>query len=618
MNEDCSTTKRPPIRVLLIEDNEGDADLVRERLDRESSVHFHVDWVTTLEAGRERLAQVKADLVLLDLSLPDSQGMDTFRTIRTLVPQLPVVILTGLDDQELAFQTIHEGGQDFLVKGQATPQPMDKIIRYAVERKHAQTALLRSEERYRLLFETIPHPICVFSKHTAAFLAVNQAALDHYGYSKEEFLRRGILDLNIPESVAVTSAWLAANDWRSPLRTRHCRKNGSDMDVEMTVGEVDFAAEPAGFAIITDISERRRAEAELRRASAYNRRLIEASLNPLVTIGPDGKITDVNTATELTTGCSRAELIGTDFADYFTEPDQARAGYQEAFREGVVHDYALEIRHRNGHTTPVVYNAAVYRDEAGQVIGVFAAACDITAQKRAEQELIRSNAELEQFAYVASHDLQEPLRAISGLTQLLAQRYQGRLDEKADRYISLTVDGCRRMQQLIQGLLAYSRLITRGRPLEPVDSEAVLERSLGDLQVAIAEAGAVVTHDRLPTLTADATQLGQLFQNLIGNALKFRNIAPPRIHVSARGDGEWWTFDVADNGIGIDPQYAEQIFAIFQRLHTRDEYPGTGIGLAICKKIVERHGGRIWVESQPGQGSTFRFTLPTTPLGARP
>jgi len=256
--------------VLLIEDNPGDADLVRERLDGETSVPFHVIWADTLEAGRERLAQGGNDLILLDLSLPDSQGIDTFRTIRGLAPQLPIVILTGLDDQKLAFQTLHEGGQDFLVKGQASPQLLEKIIRYAMERKQAQAALLRSEERYRVLFETIPHPICVFSKQMGAFLAVNQAALDHYGYSKEEFLRMGILDLNIPESVEVTSAWLAGNDWRSPLRTRHRRKNGSDIDVEMTIGEVNFAAEPAGFAIITDISERRRAEEKLEYQASHD------------------------------------------------------------------------------------------------------------------------------------------------------------------------------------------------------------------------------------------------------------------------------------------------------------------------------------------------------------
>ncbi len=295
MNGDCSTIERAPLMVLLIEDNPEHADLVRERLDgessvysacqhiaypcyvrerpdSESSVYFHLDfdWAATLEAGRERLAQGKTDLILLDLSLPDSHGMDTFRSIRSLAPQLPVVIFTGRNDQELGFQTIHEGGQDFLAKGQATPQLMDKVIRYALERKYAQAALLRSEERYRLLFDTIPQPICIFSRRTSAFLTANQAALDQYGYSKEEFLRRGILDLNIPESVEVTSAWLAAKDWRSPLRTRHRRKSGSDMDVEMTVREVDFADEPAGFAIITDISERRRAEQKLEYQASHD------------------------------------------------------------------------------------------------------------------------------------------------------------------------------------------------------------------------------------------------------------------------------------------------------------------------------------------------------------
>jgi PAS domain S-box-containing protein len=494
------------------------------------------------------------------------------------------------------------------------------IITDISERRRAEAELRRSSVHNRCLIEASVDPLVTIGPD-GKITDVNAATELATGCSRAELIGTDFADYFTEPDQAQAGYQEAFREGvvrDYALEIRH--RNGHTTPVVYNAAVYrDEAGQVIGvFAAARDITAQKRAEAELRRASGYNRRLIEASLDPLVTIGPDGKITDVNTATERATGCSRAELIGTDFADYFTEPDQAQAGYQEAFREGVVHDYALEIRHRNGHTTPVVYNAAVYRDEAGQVNGVFAAARDITTQKRAEQELIRSNAELEQFAYVASHDLQEPLRAISGLTQLLAQRYQGRLDEKADRYISLTVDGCQRMQQLIHGLLAYSRLITRGRPLEPVDSEAVLERSLGDLQVAIAEAGAVVTHDRLPTLTADATQLGQLFQNLIGNALKFRNIAPPRIHVSARGDGEWWTFDVADNGIGIDPQYAEQIFAIFQRLHTRDEYPGTGIGLAICKKIVERHGGRIWVESQPGQGSTFRFTLPTTPLGARP
>jgi light-regulated signal transduction histidine kinase (bacteriophytochrome) len=242
---------------------------------------------------------------------------------------------------------------------------------------------------------------------------------------------------------------------------------------------------------------------------------------------------------------------------------------------------------------------------------------DITERRRAEEalaertaELARSNAELEQFAYVASHDLQEPLRMVTSYTQLLARRYKGKLDEDADEFITFAVDGATRMQGLIQDLLAYSRVGTRGAAFAPTDCNRVVEQVLGDLSAAITEAGATVTHDPLPTVTADAGQLGQLFLNLIGNAVKFRGQAPPRIHVTAeRADGAW-RFAVMDNGIGLDPQYADRIFVIFQRLHTRAEYPGTGIGLAICKKIVERHGGRIWVEATPGGGSTFVFTIP--------
>jgi hypothetical protein len=234
-------------------------------------------------------------------------------------------------------------------------------------------------------------------------------------------------------------------------------------------------------------------------------------------------------------------------------------------------------------------------------------------ERRVEErtlELRRSNEELAQFAYVASHDLQEPLRMVSSYTQLLERRYKGKLDEDADEFIANAVAGAKNMQMLIRDLLAYSQVSTRGKALEPIDCEEVLDRTLGNLQLAIEESGASVTHDPLPRVLGDSTQLGQLLQNLIGNAIKFRRDAPLREHVGAVSrDGEW-LFSVGDSGIGIEPAYRERVFVIFQRLNSRERYAGTGMGLAICKKIVERHGGRIWVDSNPEQGSTFYFTIP--------
>jgi PAS domain S-box-containing protein len=395
------------------------------------------------------------------------------------------------------------------------------------------------------------------------------------------------------------------------------------------------------FAAARDITERKKAEEVAGRANAYNRSLIEASLDPLVTISADGKISDVNEATVRVTGVTRGELIGTDFSRYFTEPEKAKSGYEKVFRDGSVTDYGLEIRNRNGQITPVLYNATVYLDEYGHIGGVFAAARDITERKRAEEallaaynelddrvkertkdlveanrnlettadelkrkseELVRSNMELQQFAYIASHDLQEPLRGISGFTELLERRYKGRLDDKADLYINFILDGTKQMQQVIQDLLEYSRVQTKAREFDRIDTDQCYEQALRNLHGSITKKEANIYKDPLPEIVADGTQITQLFQNLIGNALKFQkpNVIP-EIHVSARQDGDRWVFSVRDNGIGIETRFADRIFKIFQRLHAKGEYEGTGIGLAICKRIVERHGGEIYVESTPSK-----------------
>jgi len=231
---------------------------------------------------------------------------------------------------------------------------------------------------------------------------------------------------------------------------------------------------------------------------------------------------------------------------------------------------------------------------------------ELAAQSR---DLTRSNADLEQFAYVASHDLQEPLRMVANYSQLLARRYKGKLDANADEFIDYAVEGATRMQRLIEDLLAFSRVGSLGNVLEPVDCQNALDRALANLATLIEETGAVITHDALPVVIGDGGQVAQVFQNLIANGIRFRGDEPPRLDISAARIGNEWTLAVQDNGIGIEPQYTDRIFVIFQRLHTREAYPGTGIGLAICKRIVERHGGRIWVESDGAYGATFRFTL---------
>jgi PAS domain S-box-containing protein len=374
--------------------------------------------------------------------------------------------------------------------------------------------------------------------------------------------------------------------------------------------------EPAELvAVVWNLSERKRAE-ETRLLLAA---IVESSEDAIIGFTLDGMIVSWNVGAEKIFGYSGEEVMGRSVS-VLVPPDRAEEAaiiFKRVKRGQPVTQLETTQVRKDGKQIHVSITVSPIRDARGKITGVSVTVRDFTDRKRVQEdlerharELERSNAELEQFAYVSSHDLQEPLRMVTLYTQLLEKRYHGRLDADANEFIGYIVEGAGRMHRLINDLLDYSRVGSHGREFEPTDCEAVLAQVLGSLRPAIEEAKGVLTHDPLPSVMADGFQLTQLFQNLIGNALKFRGEGPPQVHVSARSAGKRWVFSVHDNGIGVDPRYAERIFVIFQRLHNRQEYPGTGIGLAICKKIVERHGGRIWVESEPGKGTTFYFDLP--------
>ena len=374
-----------------------------------------------------------------------------------------------------------------------------------------------------------------------------------------------------------------------------------------------------------EIGERRRVEGALRESEEKYRTILENIEDGYYEIDLTGNFTFFNDSMCRIWGYPREELMGMNDRQY-TDKVNAKKVFQAfntVYRTGKPgRECDWEIIRKDGTRRYIEGSVSLRKDASGKPIGFRGIVRDITGRKRAEealkvktQELARSNKDLEQFAYVASHDLQEPLRMVTSYVQLLARRYKSKLDSDADEFINFAMDGAIRMQKLINDLLTYSRMSTQGKELEPTECETVLNQSLNNLKVAIDENGALVTHDSLPTVMADNPQLVELFQNLIGNAIKFRGAEPPRVHVSAGRNGNGWTFSVRDNGIGIAPEYAKRIFIIFQRLHGREKYAGTGIGLAICQKIVERHGGHIWVESEVGKGATFYFTLPGSKAG---
>jgi PAS domain S-box-containing protein len=484
-----------------------------------------------------------------------------------------------------------------------------------------------SEARYRGLLEAAPDAMVVVNTNGEIVL-LNARAEAEFGYPRNELLGQQVKNI-IPEGFAErliadgtrTGAEALAQQIGTGLELLGRRKSGSDFPIELMLSPLESSSGTLVTAAIRDITVRKQAERQLSQMEGRYRGLLEAAPDPMVLVNQEGLIVLVNLQAEKVFGYQREELVGLTARQLISFDSLERMtahthrGVDGAFDQQSHEAIELNAVAKGGATFPIEVMLSPLATEEGVLLAV--AIRDISTRKKAEaqllatmKELSRSNAELGQFAYIASHDLQEPLRMVASYTQLLSRRYKGKLDADADEFIAFAVDGANRMQRLIQDLLAYSRVGTEQAELLEISSEQALARAVENLTVAIEDSGAEVTHDPLPVVHANAGQLVQLFQNLVGNAIKYQDAGVPRIHVSCAPQASAkWQFSVTDNGLGIDPQYFERIFGMFQRLHGRKEFEGTGIGLAICKKIVERHGGTISVESRPGQGSTFRFAL---------
>jgi PAS domain S-box-containing protein len=483
-----------------------------------------------------------------------------------------------------------------------------------------------SGAKYRGLMEAAPDAMVVVNQGGEIVL-LNLQAEKQFGYRRDELLGQKVTNI-IPEGFAER---LVADDLRSAedalaqeigtgIELTGQRKDGSEFPIELMLSPLESIEGMLVTAAIRDITVRKNAERNLAQMEGRYRGLLEAAPDAMVVVNQGGEIVLLNLQAEKKFGYRRNELLGQKVKNIIPEgfaerliADGLRSA-EDALAQQI--GTGIELSGRRKDRTEFPIELMLSPLAGAEEILVTAAIRDISVRKAAEadllhkvEELNRSNEELEQFAYIASHDLQEPLRMVASYTQLLSRRYKGKLDSDADEFIAFAVDGATRMQRLIQDLLAYSRVGTKGKELLNTSSEDALRHALSNLRGAVEESGALVTHDPLPEVLADEMQLIQLFQNLIGNAIKYQNGGTPKIHVGALNGGKQYKFPVRDNGLGIDPQYCERIFGMFQRLHKREEFAGTGIGLAICKKIVERHGGQISVESQPGIGSTFRFDL---------
>jgi PAS domain S-box-containing protein len=578
--------------------------------------------------------------LFLNSTHPDDRKMVDEAVQRAIAYHTPLSVDCRIIRPDGDVRFIHSEGE-VVFDDQGHPIQFFGTDQDITDRKQVEEALRESEDKYRTLVEKSGDGI-IITDEAGRITTWNKGMEIITGLAANDVLGAPAWEI---QSRVVDEDW-AGPDYRTRYRAAWDRvlRDGTyqhanrllDIQARTRMGAIRhlqqslFAIRTSrGYrvgGIIRDITDRKLAEETLRERERILESIFRAA--PVgIGLVSNRVIVQVNDRLCQMTGYAREELVGQDARIVYPSDEEyafvGREKYARILKNGLG---AVETRWRrkDGTVFDVLLSSSPV-DPSSPYDNVSFIALDITKLRENEkalkdnaERLKRSNEDLERFAYVASHDLQEPLRNVISFTQLLERRYKGQMGAEADEYIRFTVDAGKRMQTLITDLLEFSRVATRGSAMSLVDAERILAEVLANLQTRIEESGAVITCDSLPRVKADPSQLMQVFQNLIANAIAFHNEGvPPRIHIAAETSNGMVQFSVADNGIGIEPQYFERIFVIFQRLHGRERYPGTGIGLALCKRIIERHGGRIWVESEPGKGSTFFFTLPAIPTAAR-
>ncbi len=617
--EEPAAVEKP--RILWADDN---ADM-RAYVSGLLGGRFDVEAVSDGEAA---LAAAKAhppDLVLSDMMMPKLDGFGLLRALRADADlgEIPIILVSARAGEESRIEGMEAGADDYLIKPFSARELVARVdthVRISRMRREAKAVMRESEDRFREFANTAP-AILWITEPDGSCSFVSKGWSDYTGQSEHAALGYGWLDAVHPEDREETRrVFLEATGKHEPFSMDY-RLLRADGEYRWAMGSgrprFDKNGGLAGFAgSVIDVHERKQAAL----ASSLLSAIVESSDDAIVSKDLNGIIRSWNSGAERIFGYSAGEVIGKPITiiippERIEEETDILSRLQRGKR---IEHFETRRRTKDGRILSVSLTVSPVRDASGKVIGASKVARDVTEREMQEQALreanaalTRANGDLQQFAYSASHDLQEPIRSISVYGEMLSQRYSDRLDARGLQYLSFMTTGARHMEMLVKDLLAYTQTSETLSEPGAVDAGSALEQALANVAEATRQAGAVISHDALPTVRMHEVELQQLFQNLIGNAIKYRKEdEAPRIHVTARlADGSW-LFSIRDNGIGIAPAYKDTIFGIFKRLHTDSKYSGTGIGLAICQKIVERNGGRIWVESELGRGATFFFTVP--------